>query len=358
MKTMASILNKIIVRRWYAEQAGFFFFIFLVFFGAVSPGMQLAYHYSLILGMLASPVFSALVAIAWLAYACKVAMFVDRMLTAPEYLFLHKLMNLSRLRVFSSFLLAQVWLLFPIWGYGFVIACVAWRRKLPVFTVGVMVYSLVLIISGAVRYAYRLRHADRQAAAISLMKCRFRPYWSILWRYLLRHGKWMLAGIKLFSCGILYAMLRTQTPEDYDLRLAYFIYSLALFGHGLLLYRCRELEATRLLWYRALPVPLFHRFIQLAFFCGLLLLPEMLTLGWLTPHPIRLTDSCSFIFSGYSVLLLLYSLLLATSMPMDDYLKLCLVLFGILYVGVLGSFLIVLSGFFLMTALVLFKWGY
>lgn len=43
---------------------------------------------------------------------------------------------------------------------------------------------------------------------------------------------------------------------------------------------------------------------------------------------------------------------------MVDHLKLCLVLFGILYVGVLGGFLIVLSGSLLMTALVLFKWGY
>jgi hypothetical protein len=36
----------------------------------------------------------------------------------------------------------------------------------------------------------------------------------------------------------------------------------------------------------------------------------------------------------------------------------CLVLFGILYVGVLGSFLILLSGSFLVTALLLFKRGY
>jgi hypothetical protein len=355
---MAGILNKIIVKTWYNEQAGSFLVLFLVLFGAVSPGMQLAYHYSLILGMLKSPLFMALVALAWLGYAAKVDSFVDRILMGPEYLFLGQLLRLGRRRAYGYFLAVQAWLLFPVWGYALVIAGVAWHQKTPLFAVVVPLYVMLLIGLGAAGYGYRLRHPDRKAGAIPLRNGRFMPYWSILARYLLVEGKWMLVGIKLFSCVALYAMLRTQTRDDYDLRLPYFVYSLALFGHGLLLYRCRALETTKILWYRALPVPLFRRFIQIAFFCGLLLLPEMLTLGWLTPDPIRITDSCMFVFSGYSVLLWLYSLLLATSMPMDDYLKLCLVLFGILYVGVLGSFLILLSGLFFLTALVLFKRGY
>lgn len=167
----------------------------------------------------------------------------------------------------------------------------------------------------------------------------------------------IIAGIERFiGCCMLYAMLRTQAPADYDLRLPYFVFSLALFGHGLLLYRCRELETTRLLWYRNLPVPRMRRFIQIALFCGVLLIPEMLLLAWLTPDPIRIRDSVSFILSGYSVLLLLYSG--AATIAMDDYLKLCLVLFGILYVSVLSGLLIGMSGFFLATACVLFWRGY
>lgn len=91
MKTTVAILNKIIVKTFYREQAGFFFFIFLVFFGAVAPSMQLAYHYSLIRGMLEAPVFMALVALAWLLYAGKVLRFVEGVLRAPEYIFLYKL---------------------------------------------------------------------------------------------------------------------------------------------------------------------------------------------------------------------------------------------------------------------------
>ena len=356
MKSTAAILNKIIVRTWYDEQAGFFFFIFLVCFGAVAPSMQLAYHYSLIKGMLEAPAFMGLVALAWLAYAGKVDRFVDGILRSPEYVFLYKLLNLSPERLYRHLVRIQLWLMLPVWGYAMVVAGVAWQRKAPGFVVGVLLYSLLLILLGAAKNAYRLRHPLEQNGAPHPATNRFIPYWSILGRFLLAENKGLLIGIKLFSCSTLYAMLHTQTRDDYDLRLPYFVFSLALFGHGLLLYRCRQLETTRGLWYRNLPVPRMRRFIQIALFCGLLLTPEMLTLAWLTPDPIRIVDCWSFLFSGYSIVLLLY--MGATTVAMGDYLKLCLVLFGILYACVLGNMLIAMSGLFLLTALLLFWRGY
>src|ERR1700761_8241103 len=105
MKSVAAILNKIIVKTWYNEQAGFF----LVFFGAVAPSMQLAYHYSLIKGMLEVPVFMGLVALAWLGYAGKTDRFVSRILRSPEYLFLHKLQDLPARRLYAHFVRIQLW---------------------------------------------------------------------------------------------------------------------------------------------------------------------------------------------------------------------------------------------------------
>jgi len=132
---------------------------------------------------------------------------------------------------------------------------VAWRLKAQLYALLVPSYVFLLIVPGALSYTYKLRNPDGQTAVIHTGKSRIMPYWSILGRYLVGEGKWMLVGTKLFSCVILYLMLRTQTRDDYDLQLPYFIYSLALFGHGVLLYRCRVLETTRTLWYRALPVP-------------------------------------------------------------------------------------------------------
>lgn len=109
-------------------------------------------------------------------------------------------------------------------------------------------------------------------------------------------------------------------------------------------------------WYRNLPVPRRHRFAQIALFCCGLLVPEMLMLAWLTPHAIRMADSWSFILSGYSLVLLLY--MSAATVAMGDYLKVCLVLFGLLYACVLGGLLVEGSALFILTAVLLFWRGY
>jgi hypothetical protein len=166
-----------------------------------------------------------------------------------------------------------------------------------------------------------------------------------------------VAGIKLFGCFILYLLLRDRQPAD-DLRMPFLFYSLSLFGHGMLLYRCRKLENTRLLFYRTLPVPLTSRFGHYGLFHFLLLLPEMLLLAWLTTHFIRIRDTIEFILSGYSVLLLMNSLLFIAPFTNRAFLRLCLFIFGILYCCVLGNCLIVMAGIFLVTATVLFFRGY
>ncbi len=356
---MSVILNKTLVKNFYRQQTGFFLFVFLFFFGVVAPSMQLAYHYALIRGMLEAPVFMALVWLAWLGYAVKVYRFVSAMLTVPECFFLQKLRTLSRVRVFARFLGVQALLLLPVWSYALIVAAVGWHKKAFATVLEMLLYVALLVVLGAMAYIWRLWHPeDQQGQLSSRAGRRVVPYWSILLRYLLAENKALLAGIKLFSCSVLYLMLRMQSPADYDCRMPYFVFSLALFGHGLLFYRCREMETTRMRWYRALPVPLIKRFAQPGLFCALLLLPEIATLAWLTPNPIRVTDAFSFIVSAYSLLLLLYSLLCTVPFATGDYLKLCLVLFGILYACVLGGFLIVLSGFFFLAAMLLFLWGY
>jgi hypothetical protein len=177
-------------------------------------------------------------------------------------------------------------------------------------------------------------------------------------QFLLVDNGWLLTGIKVFSCGLLYLQLRLQTPADYDLRAVYFSYSIGLFGHGILLFRCRRLEASRLLFYRALPVSLGKRLGQYCLFCLFLLLPEMLILGWLTPNLIRSIDVLDPVMTGNSLLILVSCCLLVIPLSVSNFLKLWLVLFGIWYGCVLGGFLIAMSGFFVGAAVILFFGGY
>jgi hypothetical protein len=133
---------------------------------------------------------------------------------------------------------------------------------------------------------------------------------------------------------------------------------MALFGHGLLIYRCREMEDSRLLFYRGLPLSLTRRWGQYLVFYFLVLLPEIWTIGWLTPAPIRYKDAFGFIFSGFAVLQLLNSLLFIAPIKTRRFLEISLGIFGILYVAVLADDLIAVSGFFLLLAGCLFYGGY
>jgi hypothetical protein len=375
---MKGLLYKTIVKTFYRRHAGFFLFFFLVFFGVVAPSEQPAYHYALIRGMLEAPVFLGLVGLAWLLYAFKCVRYVMDILRSPEHVFLYKLSELEGRRLFGLVLRVQGWLFLPVWAYSLAITGVAGYQGRFVTATGVQLLVVMICLVSAGCYYYRLRSPEkapgwglfgwagdgrnRIAGADRSGRKRARkvasPYWFWLLRYLFQDHKFLLAGIKLSGCCLLYLLLKEQGPDDYDLRMPFLLYSLVLFGHGLLIYRCRELEEKRLLFYRSLPVPRVRRFMQYAFFYGTVLVPEMLTLGWLTPHPIHFIDTLGFILAGYSMLLLLNSLLFVANWRIGDFLKLSAGIFGILYFGVLGGVLIAMSGFFFVTAFVLFFRSY
>jgi hypothetical protein len=325
-----------VVKAFYRQHAGFFLFVFLLFFGIVQPSTQLYFHYALIRGMLEAPALMFAVAVAWLLYGLRVRRFVLGVLEGPDALFLYKVNARPPAGVLREWLRVETVLFAPVLGYAGVVAGVAIAQKAQAQALGVLAYVAGLIGLEALEVCYRLRYPGISAKA-GRFRLRYRsvPYWSILLRFLLAENKGVLAAVKLFSCAILYLLLRLQTPGDYDLRMPFLVYSLALFGHGILFYRCRQLETMRLYFYRGLPVPVFRRLAQYALFCLLLLLPETLLLAGLTPHPVRLADALIFGGMGYGLLLLLNSLWVIWPLSAADYLKLCLVLFGILYVFVL-----------------------
>jgi hypothetical protein len=253
----------------------------------------------------------------------------------------------------------QILIFLPVSAYALAIAAVAAYKGAWVPAILIPAYIVILCGQSAVGYARRLEHPGALRDILSRKRSPgHSPYWSILLRYLFDDSLGLLIAVKVFGWLLRYFLLKQQTTDNYDLRMSYLAFSVVLFGHGILLFRCRRLEETKLIYYRALPVLLWKRFGQYCLFYFLLLLPEILILGWLTPDPIRFIDTLELVLSGYSVLALLNSFLFVIALKTVDFLKLCLVIFGILYGCVLGGFLIAMSGSFLFTAAILFFWGY
>jgi hypothetical protein len=260
---MMAVLNKIFIRTFYRQQAGWFLFIFLFFFGLVAPSMQLAYHYALIRGMLETPALMILVWLAWLLYTLKVLRFVEGVLAGPDHLFLQKLRLLSPVRVYSRFLLVQAILLLPVSGYAIIVAGVAWYGREKGAAAAVLSYIMLLTVSGTFRITYKIAHSTSAQTRRHTGR-RGIPYWLILLRFLWSENKVLLLGIKLFGCVSLYFLLRNQNPSDHDIRMALLVFSLAMFGHGPLFHKCRQMDNTQLRCYRAMPVPLGSRFTYIA----------------------------------------------------------------------------------------------
>ena len=282
-----AIWGKLLVKAFYREHAGFFLFVFLVFFGVVQPSTQLYFHYVLIRGILETPAFMALVFLAWALYGLRVRRSILQTLAAPDALFLYKANALPPQKLAIQCIKTSAALLAPVIGYASIIVAIGIVRKENVQAFVVLGYVGLLVVGMAWEMRRRIEYPgcapggrfQNPAGATAIL--RRVPYWSILLRFLLIENKGVTAAAKIFSVGMLYLLLRLQTPEDYDLRMPFLAYSIALFGHGILLFRCRRLETTRLLWYRGLPVNGISRATQYALFGITLLLPEMILLAWL-----------------------------------------------------------------------------
>ena len=86
-----------------------------------------------------------------------------------------------------------------------------------------------------------------------------------------------------------------------------------------------------------MPVSNIKRFAQYAMVYFILLIPEILTITFLTPMYLHLKDAVIFFFLSYGLLLFLNSLLLIFPFKMIHYLKFVLCLFLIVYMSVLTS---------------------
>src|SRR5581483_208629 len=107
MNHSRSILWKALIRQYYRQNAGFFLFFFLLFFGIVAPSQQLAYHYAIILGMLQAPALLALVLFCWLLYAIKCIRWIGGVMQSPGHTFLHILPLIGRMSAFLLLLEVQ-----------------------------------------------------------------------------------------------------------------------------------------------------------------------------------------------------------------------------------------------------------
>ena len=364
MKISSSILIRSFVKPFYRQHAGFFVFLFIILFGAVGrvDGAGLFdFHFSLIRGMLNNPFAFLLVLFLWLLYAKKCGQFLLDILRRPEYSFLQIFSLVNSGKMYLLLTLVQVLFFLPIIAYA-VIICITGIWLHAYMACGILlIYLVSLCLLSARWYQYRIQNPglfEEIKTGKFLIKSLETSYFNFFLRYVGRYKKLLLTGIKIFSCGILYGMLVNQTGTHNEWAMMILFFSIGILGHGLLIHQIRDLEETRLRFYRSIPVSLFKRFSQYAAFYLILLIPEILTVVLLTPNYLKYSDAFLVIFFGYSMLLFLHSLLFIQFFPMKVYLKIILCLYLVIYCSILLSSFFWLCVFLLLSSLVIYRGRY
>jgi len=364
MNPISNILFKSFIRPFYKQNAGLFAFLIFIMFAAVGRANEaglLEYHYSLIRAMLVNPVILTGVMIAWLIYDQKCAQFVLQTLNSPEQNFLNVLCLRKPLQNFGYMLLVQSFLFLPVSLYLTIIVGVALHQHWYFPLILVCLYVFVLNLLTAYWYVQLLHHPEKMRNSFRWKIPILSPerFYAVLFiRNILSNRKLLYFAIKLYSCGILFAMVNNQTGTEHDLSMIILFYSFGLFGHGVLAHRLRNMEETRLFFYRGLPVSLLGRYLQYAGLYFFLFIPEILTIGWLTPSHLQYKDAILFVFFGYSFLLFLNSLLFIQAFKILDYLKILTGIFFIVFMGVLTGMVLWLSVIGVMLSVHFFIRGY
>ena len=362
MNQATSILLKSLVKPFYKENAGSFVFVFTMLFfiiGVVDGAGVLAYHYSLIMGILKSPAILMMAFIFWLIYARKYAAFVSSRIKNSEYQFLQLFNSMDRKLRMGYLILVETMLLLPVLLYAVFVIIIGIRQHLYSPVIIVIGYLILLLIVPAIEHILLLENPSKKPAWYSAMATAIGfSYPGILIRFAITRQKMLWAGLKVFTCGLLYLMLRNIRAGSLDTNSIYLFFNFGILAHGVLIFRMREFENFYLGFYRGMPVSVVNRFAQYALVYFIVLLPEWITLGFLTPAHISLFDGFNFGLGAFASLMLMNGIALLGDFRRNEFLKISLLLLGMQYFLLMGGGLSVLWIMTMIAAIVIFVLGY
>ncbi|HMG68987.1 MAG TPA: hypothetical protein VK588_14920, partial [Chitinophagaceae bacterium] len=160
-------------------------------------------------------------------------------------------------------------------------------------------------------------------------------YLNFIFQYIWRQRKMLFLAIKIFSCILLYGMLVSGNKGESDMKMLLLFYSFGLLGHGVLIYKIRQMEEINLGFYKALPVSLGSRIIQYAVLYLIIFVPEIIIILQRIPAYLNYRYAFVLIFFGWGILMLLNSLLFISLVRPFDYLKIVSGIYLMIFIAVL-----------------------
>jgi hypothetical protein len=295
MVSVAGLLIKTVVRKFYERNTGFFLFIFFLMFGIVESTQIVNYHLSLIYGMLHSVLFLSIVCAAWFLYAIKCFAFVSGFADAPENSFLRKLNLLSYPKRLPWLFFIFVWIDLPVLVYVVLIAAIGLKQYLLGTVAFVLFFQLVLLAGASLLLEAKLNSIKPSRWRFPRLQFnRPIPFPFVYVAALLHNNKVALLLTKAFSFFAIIGFLNIPL-DHYEYRTALMGVLFGVAGHTVIVFELRKMEETNLTFLRNLPLSYFHRFALIALVYGLLMIPELVLL--LANHGNVITTLGIYLFS-------------------------------------------------------------
>ena len=359
-----TILYKSFVQPFYKQNAGLFAFLVFIMVASVGRANEvglLEYHFTLIRAMLTDNKFLAFVLIAWFLYALKCEQFMADKLQGKNYAFITVLNAKSASFVFPCMLRVQLMLFLPVLLYASICIWIGIMHEWYVNTIIIGLFILIVCVTGAWRYDRMIRK-NGIIRSVPLLKIDFLLSKGIYVRFVLQYInarlKMLFLAVKIFSCLLVFGMLLNHTNEESGMSMFLLFYSFGLMGHGVLIYKIRQMEEFSLGFYRGLPVSLSSRLIQYAVLCLILLIPEIIIIVLMTPVHLDYSNALLLIFFGWGILILLNSLLFIRLFKPFAYLKIISGIYLMVFIAVLTGLIFPFTICLFLISAYLFFQGY
>ena len=209
--------------------------------------------------MLTDNKFLAFVLIAWSLYALKCEQFMADKLRGKNYTFITVLNTRPASFVFPLMLRVKLMLFLPVILYAAICIWIGIIHHWYTNTIMVGLFILIVLLTGAWRYERMIRK-NGIIRSVPLLKLDFLLSKGLYMRFVLQfigaRLKMLFLAIKIFSCLFVFGMLLNHANDESDMRMFLLFYSFGLMGHGVLIYKIRQMEEFSLGFYRGLPVSL------------------------------------------------------------------------------------------------------
>jgi len=360
MKTIVHILLKVWVKQFYIINAGFLFFVFFFFFGMVNGGQLISYHISLIQAMLTSPVFMAVVLLAWLFYNIKCILFFTTTIKAQDSSYIYSLGILPATQQWKLYLFASASVYMPALVYSFFIIYLAIQQSMLVNAALVAIYQILMVAMGGWMLFYTINKntsvtaVEKITAAISSVFKVNRGYYGFLSGYILDAKKLAFAMVKVFSILML-SISFVINGDHFDEDLFGIFYLLVFVAHATLVFYLVDFLETQLQFSRNLPMPWYKVAAMYCFTYGIFLLPELAFMLVNNHGNLPVTVIILLYLTTVATMLLCTAYLYGCGLNMESYLFLVFITFiMIFFLQKTGLRLLTLIGI-LSAAIIAFK---